>query len=456
MAYRIRNLVVRLASHPVSAIGAILSVASGCVFLALAILHLFGAAGNPYADIVIFVLLPALFAVGLLLMPLGLWLRKRRPTTAMARELAWPTIDLNVPHTRHTVLFFAASTFVGLVALSFASQRAVEYSESQQFCGQTCHQVMGPHYEAHKSGLHGRVNCVECHVEPGAQGFFKAKLHGTNQLRLAVTNRFPRPLLSPLDVGRPNVYTSCEQCHFPDRFIGDVVKVLYEFADDEANSKTMLTLRLHVGGPVAGTGRGTGIHWHMNQSNVVEYVATDDKLEQIPYVRVSAPDGQIREYFAEGASASDLKGRPTRRMGCIDCHNRPAHTFGAAPERAVDAAMGAGLISAEIPFIRREAVRALRAEYPDQDTAFVGIERAIRRAIDTGKANEDELRQAVAVSQAIYRTNIFPSMKIAWGTYPDRVGHTTSQGCFRCHDDSHVTKEGKALGQDCETCHSIE
>ena len=351
MAYRIRNLVVRLASHPVSAIGAILAVASGCVFLALAILHLFGAPGNPYGDIVIFVMLPALFAVGLLLMPVGLWLRRRRPRATAAGAPTWPTIDLNVPHTRRLILFFTTSTFLGLVVLSFASQRAVEYSESQQFCGQTCHQVMGPHYEAHKSGLHGRVNCVECHVEPGAQGFFKAKLHGTNQLRLAVTNRFPRPVLSPLDVGRPNVYTSCEQCHFTDRFIGDVVKVVYEFADDEANSKTMSTLRLHVGGPVAGTGRGTGIHWHMNRSNVVEYVATDEKLEQIPYVRVSAPDGQVREYFAEGASASDLQGLTTRRMGCIDCHNRPAHTFGSAPERAVDAAMGAELISAITPFV---------------------------------------------------------------------------------------------------------
>ena len=70
--------------------------------------------------------------------------------------------------------------------------------------------------------------------------------------------------------------------------------------------------------------------------------------------------------------------------------------------------------------------------------------------------DEAALRQAVTVSQAIYRTNIFPSMKIGWGTYPNRIGHTTSQGCFRCHDDSHVTKDGRVLGQDCELCHSIE
>jgi hypothetical protein len=300
---------------------------------------------------------------------------------------------------------------------------------------------------------------VECHVEPGAQGFLKAKLHGTNQLRLAITNRYPRPLASPVDVTRPNVHTSCEQCHWPDRFIGEVVKVVYEFADDETNSKTMSTLRLHVGGPVAGTGTGIGIHWHMNRSNVVEYLALDETLEQIPYVRVATPDGNVREYFAEGVSASDVEGKPRRRMGCLDCHNRPAHRFASTPERAVDSALGAGMISTRIPFIRREAVRALRAEYPDQDAALAGIDRALRSSIGARKTDgfdETALRQAIAVAQTIYRTNIFPSMKIGWGTYPDRVGHTTSQGCFRCHDDSHVTRDGRALGQDCELCHSIE
>ena len=454
-----RRLVVKLASHPISALGGVLAVASGFVFLGLAVLHLLGSPGNPYADIVVFVMLPAVFALGLLLVPIGLWLRRRRPRAAVAGAPGWPTVDLNRPDTRRALLFVTVGTLASLVTLSFASQRAVDYSESQAFCGQACHQVMGPHFTAHQSGLHSRVNCVECHVEPGAQGFVRAKLHGTNQLRLAITNRYSRPLLSPSDVTRPNVYTSCEQCHWPDRFIGDVVKVIYEFADDEANSKTMTTLRLHVGGPVAGTGTGTGIHWHMNRSNVVEYIAVDEKLEEIPYVRVATPDGGVREYVAKDASAASFEGRPRRRMGCIDCHNRPAHTFASTPERAVDAALGAGLISTEIPFIRREAVRALRAGYPDQGAALAGIDRDIRAAIGAGKGgafSDEALRQAVAVSRAIYRTNIFPSMKIGWGTYPDRVGHTTSQGCFRCHDAEHVTNDGRVLGQDCELCHSIE
>jgi hypothetical protein len=196
----------------------------------------------------------------------------------------------------------------------------------------------------------------------------------------------------------------------------------------------------------------------MNRANVVEYVALDEKLEQIPYVRVATPEGRVREYFAEGVNVRDLEGKQRRRMGCIDCHSRPAHRFGSTPERAVDAAMGAGTISRQIPFIRRAAVRSLRADYPTQPAALAGIEKAMREEIQANEQGIDEaaLRQAIGVTQAIYRSNIFPSMRIGWGTYADQIGHMTSQGCFRCHDQSHTTKDGVAIGQDCELCHSIE
>jgi len=257
----------------------------------------------------------------------------------------------------------------------------------------------------------------------------------------------------------PPVRTSCEQCHWPDRFVGDRIKVLYEHADDEANTQTATTVRLHVGGPISGTGSGTGIHWHMNRANEIEYVATDDKREQIAYVRVATSDGRVREYFADGVSESDVAGRSRRRMDCLDCHSRPAHQFGSTPERAVDAALGQGLMSAKIPFIRREAVRALRREYATQEIAPREIERSIREAMNVPlpRAYEEaDLRQAVCVTQAIYRKSVFPSMRVGWGTYTNQIGHTVSTGCFRCHDEGHKTREGISIRQDCELCHAIE
>jgi NapC/NirT cytochrome c family, N-terminal region len=443
--------------NPVSRIGVAVTTASAFLFLILVTLQGVGLLENAYAGILVYVLVPALFLVGLLLIPVGLRLERRRRRAGIAAP-AWPRIDLNDPAQRSTVLFVALLTLANVAILSIASYGAVEYSESQQFCGQACHTVMEPEFIAHQSGPHARVQCVGCHVGPGPGGFVTAKLNGARQLWLASTGRFSRPIPTPLE-SMPDVGTSCEQCHWPDRFVGDKVKVIYEHADDEANTQTMTTVRLHVGGPVTGTSSGTGIHWHMNRANQIEYVALDDKREQIPYVRVATPDGRVREYFAEGVTQADLAGKLRRRMDCLDCHNRPAHRFAASPEREVDAAIGAGQISAKIPFVRREGVRALRGEYATQEIAFREIERSMREAMNARLPHtfeEADLRRAIGVTQAIYRRSVFPSMKVGWGTYPNQIGHTVATGCFRCHDEGHKTADGVAIRQECELCHSIE
>lgn len=427
----------------IAALGIALATASGAVFLFLVGLELLGLLHSPYAGLLVFLLVPALFALGLLLILIGLWQERRRAAPAHTAGRA--------------LLFVTASTLVAVAILSFASYGAVEYTESQQFCGQSCH-VMEPQFVAHRSGPHGSVACIACHVEPGAQGFLRAKLNGTRQLALVATHRYPTPIPSPPATGMPNVHTSCEQCHWPDRFIGDIIKVVHEFAEDEQNSDTKTVLRMHVGGPIAGTANGVGIHWHMNRGNVVEYIAIDPKLEKIPYVRVSTRDGRTTEYFAEGAREGDIAGKAARHMVCIDCHNRPAHRFGSTAERTVDAALGAGQMSTQIPFVRREAVRALKVDYPSQAVAMAEIDKSMRVTLQArrGKASPDAVRQAIGVTQDLYRTNVFPAMKIGWGTYNNQIGHVTTQGCFRCHDGEHKSRDGRVISQECESCHTIE
>jgi hypothetical protein len=440
--------------NPVSRIGVALTTASGLLFLFLLALDLIGFLKNPYAGLVVFLMVPVLFVIGLLLIPFGVAKEHRREARGLAQP-AWPRIDLNDPRIRRTVWWLILATLVNVAVVSFASYGAVSYTESQTFCGQACHAVMEPEFVAHQNGPHGRVHCVACHVGPGAEGFVAAKLNGTRQLARAVTGRHARPIPTPIK-NFPSVANSCENCHYPNRFVGDVIKVLYDHADDEANTETKTTLRVHVGGPISGTSTGAGIHWHMNRSNEVEFVALDDKREQIPYVRVSTPNGRVREYFAEGVTAAAIEGKPRRRMDCLDCHSRPAHRFGASAEREVDAAIGSGQISQKIPFIRREAVRALRGSYASQDIAVREIDRSIREAMKTRTVDGADLGRAIGVTQAIYRVNMFPSMMVGWGTYANQLGHTISTGCFRCHDENHKTKDGVAIRQDCELCHTIE
>ena len=190
--------------------------------------------------------------------------------------------------------------------------------------------------------------------------------------------------------------------------------------------------------------------------NRVEFVSADDREQSIPYVKSTTRSGETREYFAEGVTRGSIGGRPMRRMECMDCHNRPAHTFFFSPERAIDSAIAQGRIPRELPFARREAVAAVRETHSDRAVALNAIAtRLTKFYASRGNADPDLVRRTVAATQEAWSTNIFPEMKVTWGTYPNHIGHTDTPGCFRCHDDSHKTADGKVISQDCELCHTL-
>ena len=124
----------------------------------------------------------------------------------------------------------------------------------------------------------------------------------------------------------------------------------------------------------------------MNVANEIEYIATDDKRQVIPYVRVKDRTGAVREYTAEGVTPEQLAEGERRRMDCMDCHNRPSHAMAATPERAVNEAMARGEIPTTLPFVRREAVKALKASYPTEDAAAEAMPRALRDFYRTAAA----------------------------------------------------------------------
>jgi hypothetical protein len=237
---------------------------------------------------------------------------------------------------------------------------------------------------------------------------------------------------------------TCEGCHSPARYHGDKVRRVVEYADNEKNAETVTTLKVHVGGGDERRGLATGIHWHMNVANEIEYIATDKSRQTIPWVRMKDRDGHVREYVVAGTTSEQLSKGERRRMDCMDCHNRPSHVIAPTPERAVNDAMAVGAIPLSLPFIHRESVRALKSGNPA----------ALRDFYHTQP--RDQVERAVAAVQDIYRRNVFPSMNVTFGTYPDNIGHVDSPGCFRCHDDNHKSTDGKKIGQDCETCHAIE
>ena len=444
-----------LVRNPISLAGAVLVTVSAVVFFILYLIELLGYFRNPYAGLLVFVAVPAVFVLGLLLIPIGMIWERRRPGAAFEGARRWPLIDLNDPMQRRMTLFVAAATLANSLILSIASYGAVHYMESPSFCGQTCHRPMEPEFTAYQTGPHSRVGCVACHVGAGATYFARAKLSGTRQMLAVMRGNYRKPIPSPVHTLRP-ARDTCEECHWPDKFYGDQIRIVREYANDKANSESVTTVRVHVGGGSDRMGVATGIHWHMNLANEIEYIALDEQRQKIPYVRLKDSQGNVREYVAEGVTQEQLARGERRRMDCMDCHSRPSHTFEASAERAVDAAIATGRISRSLPFVRREAVKALTAEYPSQEAAQRGLEQALQQFFGGQPAvDATAVRRAIASTQEIYRHNIFPTMKVRWGTYSNELGHIDFPGCFRCHDDSHKAKDGKAVRQDCDLCHEI-
>jgi nitrate/TMAO reductase-like tetraheme cytochrome c subunit len=445
--------------NPLTMFGAWLATVSALLFLAVFFADLVGLSTNPYIGIVFFLILPGFFIFGLALIPFGIYLSRRRERLGKpAQIVTWPVIDLNRPYTRKIVALLIFLTFANIIVISLAAFRGVEYMDSPQFCGQVCHTVMQPEFTAYRNGPHARVHCVACHIGPGAPWFVKSKLSGTRQLFAVALKTYPEPIPSPVENLRP-ARDTCEQCHWPEKLTGDRVRQVSEFGEDEANTESTTTLRLHVGSGSESMG-AHGIHWHMAPSTRVSYITTDEKRQTIVYVEVEDRNG-VRKFRADGVTDEQLKKGERRQMDCMDCHNRPSHRFDSTPERAVNEAIGNGVIPPTLPYVRREAVAALKTVYASQDAAAAGIARRLSSFYDEqlgrqAATRKSDISKAIAATGDIYRRNIFPAMKVTWGTYPNNLGHVDFPGCFRCHDDAKKTSDGRVIKQDCELCHKME
>jgi hypothetical protein len=433
----------RLARNPLSIAGAAITTIAALAFAIFVALEAFGLLLSPYSGLLGYVLVPAVFLFALALIPLGIW-REGRRRRAGHPAWTWPVIDLGHPATRRILAVAGVLTLVNLAIAALAGVGVVHYTESNQFCGAVCHVPMTPQFVAHAAWPHASVDCVACHVSPGAKGLVSAKLNGTRQLYMYMLGTFHRPIPEPLD-RIPQAADTCAHCHTPGRPDRDLVRTTRTYADDEQSTESTSSFTVHLG----------AIHWHARPDVVVEYVATDASRQTIPYVRVTDAQGKISEYFAEG-----LTSRPAgelRRMDCIDCHNRPAHTFSASADRAVDALLARGTLNRDVPFLKKELVAALTTEYPTQAAADAGIDKALRQSLRVTDARlAPEVDRAVAAAQQLHRQNVFPDMKVTWGTYPSQLGHTDAPGCTRCHDDSHKSAAGTVVKQDCELCHKME
>ncbi|MBP6002252.1 MAG: NapC/NirT family cytochrome c [Pyrinomonadaceae bacterium] len=445
----------------VSFVGMAIALAAITSNLLLFFIEMTAAAENAYIGILTYIIIPSVMMFGLAIAGIGMFFeRRRRRTRAPDDVMAYPMLDLNNPHTRRTFMVFMVGTLVFVSVSAFGSYKAFEYSESVTFCGETCHTVMRPQFMAHKAGAHARVRCVDCHVGSGADWYVRSKLSGAYQLYSVSFNKFSRPTTTPVHNLRPAPDT-CEQCHWPEKFFGAQLKVLNRFANDEHNTLRQIRMLLNVGGGSTTNGRISGIHWHVDAANEVNYVSTDEQRQVIPWMVSKDRDGNLVEYFDRNnpPTQEQIATGNRRKMDCVDCHNRPAHNY-LPPDVVMDNALGAGTIDATLPFIKRQGVAVLAGQYETTPQALTAIEtnlndfyRSNYPQVYTEKAQL--IKNAVTEIQRLFQNYFFPEMRADWRTHPNNAGHINSIGCFRCHDGSKVTKTGKVLTHDCNVCHTV-
>ena len=436
--------------------GGMLAAVSAFLIVSCMAVGLLGIADSPYIGIMAFMILPGVFVGGLLLVPLGALWDLKFGSHGRVPETPFPILDLNNAHTRHVVATVVILTAFNLLIIGTVSYGGVQFMDSPTFCGQTCHTVMEAEYAAYSVSPHQRVACVECHIGPGAPWFVKAKISGLGQVVAVALHNYPTPIPSPVENLRPSRDT-CEQCHWPEKFVGDRVKIITHYRDDETNTPAKTVLLLHLGGG----GQGKGIHsWHISPDKQTFYTAVDPKRQKMAKVRVVQKGGDEIVYNAgkDVFTPEELAHAEERQMDCIDCHNRPSHIF-KLPATEVDAAMEAGRIDTTLPFIKKVGVETLtEANGHDNDLSL--IEQKVRafyteKYPDLIKATPERVDKAILELQSIWKRNVFPKMNLTWGTHPNNLGHDLFPGCFRCHDDALKDKDEKPVGQDCDACHSV-
>ncbi len=376
--------------------------------------------------------------------------------------------------------FFLVAGFGSIVTVG--GVMAVGFTETATFCG-LCH-TMAPEMKAYHSSSHSELACAECHVEPGALGWVKAKAAGSKQLFQLVTNTYPKPIPAPDHADLPPVTDTCLRCHSLESITanGGPVKLVLRptYAQDKSNTRAIVAVVLRPVGLTTSDGTDAsavesanprGVHWHVEQN--VSFTSADPRSQTIDSVSVTNKDGSTTDYISAAKIGLSTNVTPditrlettetVRTMDCLDCHNRAGHGQ-PTPAQAVDIAMSSGEISPALPYIKKNAVSLLAADYASIDAANTAIE-GLRTTYETAypaiaSTYSARIDDAITKIESIYSQLATPEMKVQAATYPDNLGHQAAPGCFRCHDGAHFkVVDGKAttetIPSSCSTCHTF-
>jgi len=439
--------------------GVVLSVLVLVCEVFLFAIDIFVRPASVYLGIITYILLPPFLIIGLILIPIGARRKQHRVHDGLEKKHPKHiVIDPTSPTHQNAVLVFMIGTAILLMMTAIGCYKAYNFTESQRFCGVTCHGIMKPEYTEYLQSPHARVKCVDCHIGSGAGWYVRYKMAGVKMLIKAIDGSYSRPTPAPVDSMRPASET-CEQCHWPGKSFSAIQLKKTYYADDPSQTPPWtIKILMRTGGSQKGE---YGIHAHMYYDQDIYYVPEDAKRQKISWIKTVSKDGKVKIFTTSDSPYKEIAppASKIRKMDCIDCHNRPTHRF-QAPEVLINRALADGFISASIPMVKSKAVDALAGEYKNSSEAIEKIGSSLKEYYSKKQAayyadHQATVEQAIRYVIFLYQGNFFPEMKSRWDAYPDNIGHMISLGCFRCHDDEHKAKTGEVISRNCTLCHTI-
>ncbi|MDQ1354841.1 MAG: Cytochrome [Acidobacteriota bacterium] len=461
------NFIRGLSVNRVGLTGVVLTTSAFICFLFFELLRISRVLTNAYIGLITYMLFPALFILGLILIPIG-WYRYRKSRKLSTKEILAERFIPREMEARGigSRVFVTVSIFtiINIIFIGAAGIRTLKFMDESVFCGTACHKVMNPEWTTYQVSPHARVKCVECHVGEGITALVDSKFSGLRQMVKANFNTYTRPIPTPVHQLRPARET-CEKCHWPEKFYGQHLKILTRYDPDAASTRRYVTLSLKIDtGKEAAKG---GIHWHIAGENEVRYASIADRREEMLWVEKRQPNGTFKRFVNRpyaGSIQTEAKERERdntgiRTMDCVDCHNRATHIY-EDPAHALDDRFGKGLIRPVLPYAKREMLAAITPNYKNQETALAGISAHLngfyrRNYPQIADREQGTIDGMIDIARDIYRRNVHPLMKIRWGTYPSFIGHEKNSGCFRCHNEHMQDEAGHIISYDCTLCHSI-
>jgi len=153
---------------------------------------------------------------------------------------------------------------------------------------------------------------------------------------------------------------TCEECHWPQSFVGNLDRTFNYFQSDASNSPYSIRLLLKIGGSDPRQGPVGGIHWH----NLPATGGIRRHRRRAPENSVGACDR--RQWQGHRFQDEEFHQRHfqngTAHDGLHGLSQRPSHRY-LSPEKAVNQQMALGHIDPSIPWIKTNAVYILTRPY---------------------------------------------------------------------------------------------